>query len=205
MANLFFETKNQIEIFLDFLPKGKIYNQAKNTGSTFNNLIIWIADSLLELVERLNEAYKGLYICQSKNLLKNYMLDYSIPNEVFYKTNEINSIGKVFFGFNDIKPHHYSNVLYILLLSEEQGFPFEFPYVFGSGLRDKITKIYNIIKPAHTRIEYISPPADYVEAIKQYKLPLEIPSVINKEKIIEKIYKEFKIPKKIEFCENLYK
>lgn len=87
--SLWFNREGQDEILLKYLPKGKVYKQAHIKGSNFNKIIKWIASGFTWLVDKYNQTFKGLYICESGYLIEGFKKDYGIPNSVFYNADEI--------------------------------------------------------------------------------------------------------------------
>lgn len=197
---LFFHRDNQEQIFLNNLPKGRIYKQAKIQGTNFNKFIKWIAKGFEWLVDRYNETFKGLYICKSTFLIEQFKKDYSIPNEIFYQTTDeehqqdiivlrhlmrgntawnfkaiANTYGicvEVKSGIEFFKqsrlpnkiPHklysNFENVNNVMVVSfyadEVDILPHAIPHKLGAGLKiPKMKKLYDIIKPAQTKIIYI--------------------------------------------------
>ncbi len=89
LNNFFLKKRNQEKIALDFMPRGKIYNQAKIEGSNFNKIIKWISNIFFEIIEEINKVYKGFFISQSKDALNLFKRDYGIPNNIFYEAGRI--------------------------------------------------------------------------------------------------------------------
>lgn len=85
---LFFNNENQEEIYLNNLPKGRIYNKAYEENSNFNKVVKWIASQFKWLVDRYNLYFKGLFICKSDFFIEEFKKDYSIPSKVFYPTTK---------------------------------------------------------------------------------------------------------------------
>lgn len=85
---LYFNRENQEQIYLNNLPKGRMYKQASVQGTNFNKFVKWIAKGFEWLVDKYNETFKGLFICESKFFIEQFKKDYSIPNEVFYQTTD---------------------------------------------------------------------------------------------------------------------
>ena len=83
---LFFNKDDQEKIVLNYLPKGRVFKQAKKVGTNFNKLIKWMAKFFEDLVDVYNETFKGLFICESTFFIEQFKKDYSIPNEIFYQT-----------------------------------------------------------------------------------------------------------------------
>ena len=83
---LYFNRENQEQIYLNNLPKGRVFKQASTKGTNFNKFVKWIAKSFEWLVDRYNETFKGLYICESQYFIEQFKKDYSIPNKIFYQT-----------------------------------------------------------------------------------------------------------------------
>jgi len=86
--SLWFNREEQDKILLKYLPTGKVYKQAHLEGTNFNKLIKWIASGFTWLVDRYNETFRGLYVCESGYLIDNFKKDYNIPNEIFYNTDD---------------------------------------------------------------------------------------------------------------------
>ncbi len=254
--NILFNTKNQEKILRGYLPSGKIYSQIYNKDSTFSKVFDWISSIFSYLIEKLNSNLAGLFICQSKSLLKEHMQDYSMPNDIFFKSNALNNAKDIFvqkylmtanlrwnfqaianiydadvliydsseerpgdveelksfrfpqsfpLRFGQITQEHHDNTLYILLLTDEQRFPLKFPIKFGAALKSKIQKIYQIIKPSQIKIEYLDIPYRITEREETTYLPAKLQLYLFKRNIKEKTYVDVELPKRIEFCENLYK
>lgn len=107
---LFFNRENQYRKLLGYLPKGRIFKQARKKGTNFNNIILWISKSFERLLDKFNIYFKGLYICESKIFIEDFKRDFSIPNEVFYQAD------------ND---EHYSDILvlkYLMRGNKKQNF-----------------------------------------------------------------------------------
>lgn len=85
---LIFNRENQEQKFLNYLPKGKVFKQARLQGTNFNKFIKWIAKGFEWLVDRYNLYFRGLFICESIFLIDKFKKDYSIPNKVFYQTTD---------------------------------------------------------------------------------------------------------------------
>ena len=83
---LFFNRDNQKRKYLNNLPLGRVFKQARKDGTDFNNFSNWIGSGFQWLVDRYNETFKGLFVCKSRFLIEEFKKDYSIPNEVFYET-----------------------------------------------------------------------------------------------------------------------
>lgn len=88
--NLWFDRNNQEKILLKYLPTGRSYKQAFVEGSNFNKIIKWISFNFQWLVDRYNRTFKGLYVCESDYLEEKWKIDYNIPNEVFYLSQDEN-------------------------------------------------------------------------------------------------------------------
>lgn len=87
---MWFDNEDQEIKLLGFLQKGKALKQASKTGSAFNDVILWIASAFKVLVNAFNKAFKGLFIAESGDLIEQWRKDYSIPNDVFYLSDEEN-------------------------------------------------------------------------------------------------------------------
>jgi len=198
---LFFNKDNQENTVLNYLPKGRIFKQARIIGSAFNKIIKWKAKFFEDLVETYNETFKGLFICESTFLIEQHKKDYSIPNEIFYQTTveehrqdiivlkylmsgnqkfHFEAIAKVYgicvvatagseYLKNTRLPHKIPhklisgyinprNILIIQVFSDSVDvLPHKVPHILGSGLKiEKLKKIYAKIKPAQTKIIYVS-------------------------------------------------
>ena len=79
-----FISENQEKVFLDYMPRGRIYKQARIPGSLFNKIIKWITLQFEVLLKQYNETIEGLFVCVSLKFLPNYQTDYNMPNEIFY-------------------------------------------------------------------------------------------------------------------------
>lgn len=84
---MWFKRDNQEKILLQYLPKGRVYKQAFVKGSNFNKVIKWLAKQFEFLIDKYNEVFKGMYLCESDVLVSNFKKDYLIPNEVFYNAD----------------------------------------------------------------------------------------------------------------------
>lgn len=203
---LYFNRENQEQIYLNNLPKGRIYKQAKKQDTNFNKFVKWIAKGFEWLVDKYNETFKGLFICESKFFIEQFKKDYNIPNEVFYETTNdehqqdvkvlkylmrgntawnfkaiasMYGIGvEVYAGEDyyadfdfDILPHSVphklygrfnslGNIIVIVINTDDTGkdiLPHSVPHILGTSLKiRKLKKIYDIIKPTHTRVIYYS-------------------------------------------------
>lgn len=180
---LWFDTENQEQKFLNYMPKGKAYTQSKVKGSNFNNFILWISASFKSLVDKYNQSFKGLYLCVSDYLIESWRLDYSIPNSVFYFSETENRTdvfilkylmrGNTEWHFKAIATAYgmkvlvengvdfyqdpaKTNILVITLESQDfDRLPHSVPHVLRSGRElIKIQTIYEIIKEAHCKIIY---------------------------------------------------
>lgn len=180
---LWFDTENQEQKLLNYMPKGKAYAQSKVKGSNFNNLILWISASFKSLVDKYNQSFKGLYLCVSDYLIENWRLDYSVPNSIFYFSELENRTdlfvlkylmrGNTEWNFKAIASaygikvlvkngvEHYedplkTNILVITFEGEDADrLPHDVPHFLGSGRQlAKIQKIYETIKEAHCKIIY---------------------------------------------------
>lgn len=197
---LFFHRDNQEQIYLNNLPKGRIYKQAKADGTNFNKLVKWIAKGFEWLVDSYNETFKGLYILESSFLVDEFKKDYGIPNKIFYQTTDeehqqdvivlrhlmrgntawnFKAIANAYGVCVDVKsgveyftdsripnkiPHRlyssFTNVNNLFVISFYADtvdiLPHSIPHKLGAGLKiPKIKKLYDIIKPAQTKIIYI--------------------------------------------------
>ena len=85
---LYFNRENQEQIYLSNLPKGKVFKQAKKQGTNFNKIVKWIAKGFEWLVDRYNQTFKGLFICESKYFIEQFKKDYAVPNKIFYQTTD---------------------------------------------------------------------------------------------------------------------
>lgn len=83
---LFFNKEDQENIILNYMPKGRIFRQAKKIGSNFNKVIKWMAKFFEDFVDAHNDSFRGLFICESTFFIEQFKKDYSIPNEIFYAT-----------------------------------------------------------------------------------------------------------------------
>ena len=84
---LFFNKENQEKIYLGSLPVGRVFKKAWVKGTNFNFIVKWIARVFEGLVDRCNETFRGLYICESAFLIENHKKEFNIPNYIFYETN----------------------------------------------------------------------------------------------------------------------
>lgn len=208
---LFFNNNKQDKIFLNYLPKGKIYKQASINGTNFNKLIQWIGASFEWLVDAYNVVFNGLFILRGTYFIKKFKKDYSIPNEIFYQTTDqehqidiivlkylmksnrswnfkaiANAYGicvDVWAGAKYYRPSrlpnsvpHYlmsdftniNNIIVVKFYFDEYDvLPHNVPHKLGTGIKiAKIKKIYDIIKPAQTKIVYVSGASKDCEKIK---------------------------------------
>lgn len=192
--SLWFDTENQEQKLLNYMPKGKAYAQSKVKDSNFNNFILWISASFKSLVDKYNQSFKGLYLCVSDYLIENWRLDYSIPNDIFYFSESENRTdlfvlkylmrGNTEWHFKAIASAYGIKVLVengvdyyqdplktniLVITLEDQDFdrlPHSVPHFLrvGKGV-GKIQKIYEIIKEAHCKIIYEYNPITEVEEI----------------------------------------
>lgn len=192
---MWFDSENQESKLLGYMPKGKAYNQSKVKGSNFNNFIIWISVSFKNLVDKYNQSFKGLFLCESDYLVEDFRLDYNIPNSVFYFSDLENRTdlfvlkylmrGNTQWHFRAIASaygmkvliedgvDHYqdplkTNILVITFESENfDRLPHSVPHILGGGKElNKIQKIYEIIKEAHCKIVYEYNPSIVSEEIE---------------------------------------
>lgn len=140
---LYFTRENQEQIYLNNLPNGRVYKQAKNQGTNFNKFIQWISKGFEWLVDKYNETFKGLFICESVFLIEQFKKDYSISNEIFYQTTD--------------EEHQQDVKVLKYLMRGNTAWNFE-----------AIASIYNVNVKVYTGVEYYEN-LDY--GILPYKVP----------------------------------
>ena len=190
---LFFNRENQLSIFLGYLPKGLIFNKAHEDGAEFNKLVKWIASGFEWLVDKYNLAFMGVFICKSDFYIEQFKKDYSIPNEVFYQsdneehTQDIKVIKYLMKG-NGIWNFQAIASVYGLCVKVQSGKD----YYFVSRLPAKLPyKLFDL--SALININNIFVVTIYESTSQQlpYKLPLKMGTGL-KEKKLKAIYDKIK-------------
>ena len=87
---MWFDRAEQERKFLNYLPQGKAYRQAWQESSNFYRFCAWIASAFRWLVDAYNQTFQGIYLVKSSYMMGAWKADYSIPNEVFYLSDEEN-------------------------------------------------------------------------------------------------------------------
>lgn len=193
--SLFFETEDQEKKLLGYMPSGKAYSQSKLKGSNFNNFMIWISVSFKNLVDKYNQSFRGLFLCESDYLIEDFRLDYSIPSGVFYFSESENRTdlfvlkylmrGNTEWHFKAIASAYgikvlvengvdyyqdplKTNILVIVFETQDiDRLPHDVPHFLGSSKElAKIQKIFEIIKEAHCKIMYEYNPSIVSEEIE---------------------------------------
>lgn len=242
---LFFNRDNQENIYLNYLPKGRILKQARTKGTNFNKLVKWIASGFEWLIDAYNIYFKGLFICESTFFIENFKKDYSVPNEIFYQTTvkehqadikvlqylmrgntpwHFKQIAQLYGICINVKngvdyfknsripnkiPHRlYSdfgntnNIIIITIFQDELDIlPHSIPHRIGTGLKvEKIKRIFDTIKPAHTKILYLE--GDYEIQVTTIKdiLPHSVPHTLGNIIETKKVYKEQEKCEQTEIC-----
>ena len=139
---LWFRLDKQKEILLDYLPPGKANKQAHNEGSNYSNLLNWMSVMFFDLTKRYIRTFKQMFICTAYNV-KPWKSDYSIPNEVFYVTDDEEHRRDVYvmkYLMKGNTPWHFKAIANIYDIDVEifagrdyykqDGFPYKFPIKF---------------------------------------------------------------------------
>lgn len=83
--NEWFDTEQQKEKLLGYMPKGRAYKQAYKAGRNFSKFMGWASSGFSDLVHKYNRSFMGMFITESDYLLEKWKDDYSIPSDIFYE------------------------------------------------------------------------------------------------------------------------
>lgn len=84
--NEWFDTDEQKEKLLGYMPKGRAYKQAYKIGKNLSKFMKWASVGFEDLIVEYNRSFMGLFVPESDYLLQKWKDDYSIPNDVFYES-----------------------------------------------------------------------------------------------------------------------
>ena len=81
--SLLFKSANQDKIFLQYLPRGRIYRNAWKAGTNFNKFIKWIGAFFSGTIKEFNVSLLALFISRSYLFKTRWGNDYDVPSELF--------------------------------------------------------------------------------------------------------------------------
>ena len=174
-----FNLHNREKYFLDYVPTGKAWAQARASGTNFNRLCQWAAratDGHIEAMNRLVPDYHGLSRADT-GLINQLKEQYGLPNDTFPTVDDGETLLDIYcmrFLMNDNRPPAFQRIANLynvdmawrngsdpysvsirLDFEEDGGFPYTFPQTFTYPLiGKKIRAIYDRIKPLYLTINY---------------------------------------------------